>query len=70
MMLLACTNMLYNADATVLVLTEPALRDVIATLMACAYGASTNSVAKAYLTHRLVLDGMNSDATSKGRHHI
>ena len=31
MMLLAWTNMLYNAEATVLVRTDPALRLVIAT---------------------------------------
>lgn len=34
MMLLACTHMLYNADATVRVRTVPALREVIATRMA------------------------------------
>ena len=34
MMLDACTDMLYNAVATVLVLTEPALRLVMATIMA------------------------------------
>jgi hypothetical protein len=35
MMLLACTVMLYNALATVRVRTLPALRLVIATMMAC-----------------------------------
>lgn len=35
MMLLACTNILYSAEATVRVRTEPALRLVMATLIAC-----------------------------------
>ena len=35
MMLDVCTDMLYNAEATVRVRTVPALRLVIATRMAC-----------------------------------
>lgn len=49
--LLACTHMLYSAEATVLVLTDPAFRLVMATMIACTYGAPTRSVLSAHFTH-------------------
>lgn len=58
--------MLYSADATVLVLTEPAFREVIATLMACTYGVPTNNIDNVYLVQGLALLGIVSSATNRG----
>jgi hypothetical protein len=70
MMFEACTNMLYRALATVLVLTEPAFRDVMATWIAYTHGPPTMSVASVYFAHLDASAGRNSDAINSGNTYI
>lgn len=57
--------MLYNAVATVRVRTVPALRDVIATMIACTYGMPRSSVNRVHRVQGLAPAGRTSRAMSR-----
>ena len=70
MTLLAWTHMLYSADATVRVLTDPAFLLVMATMMACTYGAPTSSMLSVYRGQWPTFFEIVSKAMSNGRTQI
>jgi hypothetical protein len=70
MILLACTVILYNAEATVRVRTAPALREVIATRMAWMYGWPTRRVERTHRDQGDTALGRNSRAIRTGRDQI
>ena len=66
----ACTCILYSALATVLVLTVPALRLVIATIIGCKYGSENTRIDNAQVVHGLRVAGSVSKAIRHGNTHI
>ena len=65
-----CTIILYNAEATVRVRTDPALREVIATMAACMYGLPIKKMSIEYRIHGFTFAGSSSRASKNAKFHI
>lgn len=69
MMFDACTVMLYIAEATVRVRTDPAFLEVMATITAWTYGIANSKIAQAQPAHALRSGGSTTNAIRTGKHH-